>query len=358
MSQPHGHIWVDPEGVVSVGDSYAQHAARYHECLRRLNVLRARYEPAWGDDEIGRQFQKQFGQTLDGVEGAILTVLGYLEYAAVGLRVSGEGYRQADEDAAIGGRMIAEEFANLPVRLAAGDTVPAEHAQRIPLEPVGGGRAQYALREPAVGEPGQLAPRLVAGRVQHAGYAPWKPLDREPGQLTPRLAVAGKLLPTEEVASRHELPRSGEPVLRAGVRVAGPIIDPESVESPSRFLASRRPTEFTEASPAISAFRRYDATGVLVDGDPVPPGYELRTLTTFPDGTSRIDANYYESIVPLGTRQPTTADGHPVDSDGDQFFLLKPKEDACVDPTAPGYRPLLISFGPDGSATPLFVNPA
>ncbi|MFI6823156.1 hypothetical protein ACIBJE_19685 [Micromonospora sp. NPDC050187] len=288
MSQPHGHIWVDPEGVVSVGDSYAQHAARYHECLRRLNLLRARYEPAWGDDEIGLQFQKQFGQTLDGVEVAILAVLGYLEYAAVGLRVSGEGYRQADEDAAIGGRMIAGEFS----------------------------------------------------------------------QLTPRLAVAGRLLRSEEVASRHELPRSGDPVLRAGVRVAGPIIDPESVESPSSFLASRRPAEFAEASPAISAFRRYDATGVLVDGDPIPPGYELRTLTTFPDGTSRIDANGYDSIVPLGTRAPTTTDGHPVDSGGDQFFLLKPKEEAGVDPTAPGYRPLLISFGPDGSATPLFIDPA
>ncbi|TDC46568.1 hypothetical protein E1258_29365 [Micromonospora sp. KC207] len=308
MSQPPGHIWVDPEGVISVGDSYAQHAARYHECLRRLNVLRARYEPAWGDDEIGRQFQEQFGHTLDRVESAIRAVLGYLEYAAVGLRVSGEGYRQADEDATIGGRTIAEEFANLPVRLA--------------------------------------------------GYAPWKPVDGEPGQLTSRLAVTGKLPRSEEVASRQALPRSGVPVLRAGVRIAGPVTAPESVESPSSFLASRRPAEFAVASPAISAFRRYDTRGVLIDGTPVPPGYELRTLTTFPDGTARIDANGYDSIVPLGTRVPITAAGHPVDGDGDQFFLLKPKEDAGVDPTAPGYRPLLISFGPDGSATPLFTGPA
>ncbi|GLY23761.1 hypothetical protein [Micromonospora sp. NBRC 101691] len=334
MNQPRGHVWVDPEGVISVGDSYAQHTARYHECLRRLNLLRARYERAWGDDEIGNQFQNQFSQTMDGVEGAILTVLGYLEYAAVGLRVSGEGYRQADEDAAVGGQMIAGEFANLPFRPAAGDGVPTEHAQRIPLEPVAGERAQYALRRPVDGEPGQLTPQLAVGRVEHAGYAPWTPVDGELGKLTPRL------------------------------RVAGPIIDPEAVESPTSFLASRRPAEFAEASPAIpaspaiSAFRRYDTTGVLVDGDPIPPGYELRTLTTFPDGTSRIDANGYDSIIPLGTRTPISTDGHPVDSDGDQFFLLKPKEDAVVDPTVPGYRPLLISFGPDGSATPLFVDPA
>ncbi|MEU6073715.1 hypothetical protein [Micromonospora sp. NPDC047074] len=301
MNQPHGVVWVDPEGVISVGDSYAQHLARYDECLRRLNLLRARYAPAWGDDEIGLQFQQQFNQTLDGVEGAILAVRGYLEYAAVGLRISGEGYQQADEDAAVGGQMIAAEFANLPLRPAVGDAVPTERAQRIPLEPVVGERARYALR---------------------------KPVDGELGKLTPRL------------------------------RVAGPIIDPDSVGSPTSFLASRRPTELTEASPAISAFRRYDTTGVLVDGDPVPPGYELRTLTTFPDGTARIDANGYDSIVPLGNRVPTTADGQPVDADGDQFFLLKPKEDAVVDPTVPGYRPLLISFGPDGSATPLFGNPA
>ncbi|WP_416901399.1 hypothetical protein [Micromonospora echinospora] len=332
MNQPHGHLWVDPEGVISVGDSYAQHTARYHECLRRLNLLRSRYETAWGDDEIGNQFRQQFGQTMDGVEGAILTVLGYLEYAAVGLRVSGEGYQQADEDATVGSRMIAEEFATLPLRPAAGDGVPAEHAQRVPLEP-------------------------VSGQVQHAGYALRRPVDGEPGQLTSRLAVAGKLLPTEEAAPRQELQRDGKPLLR-GVRVAGPVIDPDSVEAPTRFLASRIPAESTAMSPAISAFRRYDSTGVLVDGDPVPEGYELRTLTTFPDGTSRIDANGYDSIIPLGTRTPVTADGHPVDGDGDQFFLLKPKENATVDPTAPDYRPLLISFDPDGAATPLFTDPA
>ncbi|XTZ13471.1 hypothetical protein ACQSSU_18245 [Micromonospora echinospora] len=324
MSQPPGHLWVDPEGVISVGDSYAQHAARYHECLRRLNLLRARYEPAWGDDEIGRQFRKQFGLTLDHVESAIRAVLGYLEYAAVGLRVSGEGYRQADEDATAGGRMIAEEFANLPEWLAG-----------------------YASRKPVDGEPGQLVSRLAV-----TGDLP------RPDKLASRLAVTGDLPRPDKVASRQALPRSGVPMSRPDMLVAGPVTGPEPVEPPISFFASRRPAESVVASPAVSAFRRYDTRGVLIDGAPIPPGYELRTLTTFPDGTARIDANGYDSVIPLGTRVPISAAGQPVDGDGDQFFLLKPKEDAGVDPTAPGYRPLLISFGPDGSATPLFTGPA
>ncbi|WBB71946.1 hypothetical protein O7602_19660 [Micromonospora sp. WMMD1128] len=262
MNHPNGPLWVDPEGVISVGDTYLQHIERYDECLRHLGLLRARYALAWGDDDMGNQFQKRFDSTMDGVEGSILGVRGYLEYAAVGLRVSGEGYRQADEDAAQAGRRIAADFTPLSASFAAGPDGDAQDP--VPLTP---------------------AHAVVAFRVEE-----------EPAELTPLI-------------------------------------------------------------PAISAFRTYDTTGLFVDGEPIPPGYQLQTLTTFPDGTSRIDANYYDSVIPLGTRQPTTADGQPVDPSGDQFFLVKRKEDAAVEPSAPGYRPLLISFKPDGSATPMTVDP-
>ncbi|WFE34597.1 hypothetical protein [Micromonospora sp. WMMD975] len=284
MNHPNGPLWVDPEGVISVGDTYLQHIERYDECLRHLGLLRARYALAWGDDDMGNQFQKRFDSTMDGVEGSILGVRGYLEYAVVGLRVSGEGYRQADEDAAQAGRRIAADFTPLSASFAAGPDGDAQDP--VPLTP---------------------AHAVVAFRVEE-----------EPAELTPTRSF---------VAFRAEAPGDGEPA------------------------------QLTPLIPAISAFRTYDTTGLFVDGEPIPPGYQLQTLTTFPDGTSRIDANYYDSVIPLGTRQPTTADGRPVDPSGDQFFLVKRKEDAAVEPSAPGYRPLLISFKPDGSATPMTVDP-
>lgn len=90
---------------------------------------------------------------------------------------------------------------------------------------------------------------------------------------------------------------------------------------------------------------------------PVPPGYQLQAVTTFADGTSRIDASHYDSIVPLGGRRPTTADGQPVDPGDGQFFLVKRKEDVDAEISAPDHRPLLISYGPDGSATPMTGYP-
>ncbi|MBO4161966.1 hypothetical protein [Micromonospora antibiotica] len=314
MSQPRGAVWVDPEGVISVGDSYAQHTAHYDECLRQLGLIRARYTPAWGDDEIGNQFQKQFDQTMDVVEGAVRGVNGLLEYAAVGLRVSGEGYRQADEDATGAGRVIANEFVKSPPEAGAGQVVPGEPAQ------------------PA-GQPLRYGQRLHHGRALSEGRLTYR------GQTVSQLA-----------------PRQGDDSMTRGMAVPGAIGEP--AESLDKLPASSMPAGFAAALPAISAYRPYDTTGVLVDGEPIPPGYQLQALATFPDGTSRLDANYYDSIIPLGGRRPTSGDGAPIDGNGDQLFLVKPKADAGVDASVPGYRPLLVSFDASGAATPLIVNPA
>ncbi|MFJ8690496.1 WXG100 family type VII secretion target [Micromonospora wenchangensis] len=306
MNHPNGSLWVDPEGVIAVGDSYLQHIERYDGCLRQLGLLRARYGLAWGDDDLGNEFQKRFDATMDGVQGGILGVRAFLEYAAVGLRASGEGYRQADEDAAQAGRRVAGEFAHLPVSFAAAG--PGEDPSGpTPLTPTHGLMA-FAVDPPVPGGPRQLTPThgFVAGRTPPAGDAPHAdaPIPLAPvTSFAPQSAVVDRL------------------------------------------------------TPAISTFRSYDTTGLLVEGVPVPPGYRLQAVSTFTDGTSRIDANHYDSIVPLGNRRPTTADGQPVDPVDGQFFLVKPKKDADVESCAPDYRPLVVSFDPDGSATPMTGYP-
>ncbi|WP_431923515.1 hypothetical protein [Micromonospora wenchangensis] len=329
MSHPNGSLWVDPEGVVAVGDTYLQHIERYDECLRHLRLLRARYGLAWGDDDLGDEFQKRFDATMDGVEGSILGVRAFLEYAAVGLHTSGEGYRQADEDAAQAGRRVAGEFAHLPASFAAAGPGedPSEPAQLTPTH----GLMAFAVDPPVPGGPRQFTPThgFVAARTPPAGDAPHAD---EPTPLTP-------LTPVTSFAPPSVPPVPLEPVTSFVPRSA--VVD--------------RPT--TRLTPAISTFRTYDTAGLLVDGVPVPPGYRLQAVSTFADGTSRIDANHYDSVVPLGNRRPTTADGQPVDPVDGQFFLVKPKKDADVESCAPDYRPLVVSFAPDGSATPMTGYP-
>ncbi|WDZ83744.1 hypothetical protein [Micromonospora cathayae] len=292
MSQPNGHVWVDPDGVTRVGDAYADHLARYDGYLRQLYGLRDRFAPAWGDDEIGNQFKDKFDQTIDVVEGIILGVRGSVEYAAVGLRLSGQGYGQADDDAKLAGRTIGGVFDDLPEKL----------------------------------------PR-------------WRPGASEPEGIPDKLPRNSPALFSERDEDETTLARPGL------------LFTVDSTDPLQRAYDAQLPAEPTRFSPAISAFRGYPTTGVRIDGDPVPAGYQLRSLTTLPDGTSRADVNHYDAIVPLGGRTVTGPDGRPLDSDGDQFFLVKPKANLDFDPFSPDYQPLLVSFRSDGSAAPLLVDP-
>ncbi|WBB80452.1 hypothetical protein O7606_03450 [Micromonospora sp. WMMD882] len=287
MSVPDGSIWVDPEGVVRAGDAYADHLARYDGYLRQLDGLRNRFAPAWGDDELGTGFKNEFDQTLDVVEAIVRTVRASVEYAAVGLRLSGQGYGQAEDDAKLAGRTIGGAFDDLPGKLP--------------------------RWQPGAGDP-EAVPARPASLNKWTG-------DELPRLRPARLSTAD---PTDPIQRAYDGQQPGEP---------------------------------TRFSPAISAFRGYPTTGVHVDGDPIPAGYQLRSLTTLPDGTARADVNHYDAIVPLGGRTVTGPDGQPLDADGGQFFLVKPKAELDFDPFSPDYQPLIVSFRPDGSAAPLLDYP-
>jgi hypothetical protein len=57
-------------------------------------------------------------------------------------------------------------------------------------------------------------------------------------------------------------------------------------------------------------------------------------------------------VTPLAGTPVTTPQGQVIDPDGRHLFVVK--ENPAVDPTAPGYQPLYLSYSADGTPTPLF----
>jgi uncharacterized protein YukE len=385
VSEPRGQIRVKPDGITNLGRRYDQHVARYDAYLKQLASMRSRYAQAWGDDDIGKQFQKQFDQSMDDVEGIINHVRASLEYAAVGLRVSGEGYEEANEEAVKGSRMIESAFAEIPAQGAFAsrrltDQEPLQQGYAVTSEApllrqeAAGTEPKLKLKTAMVRERMPLAPmydengnRLYAGvvqeneplflasRVEAGEYYGEEGIPNSDGQFPAHrrealLAEPGIVTDADDQGERrfYKSARPGE---------AEPLLEPQHY-SQLQDSQLREPSyafqEATLATPAISSYRTYPA-GSLVDGEPLTHGFELHSFSTFPDGTARADLNFYDTIVPVGNGHTVTGpDGTPVNSGGDQLFLVKPRPG--VDASTPGYQPMLVSYNPDGSAVPLLTG--
>ncbi|NMO56931.1 hypothetical protein HH310_37875 [Actinoplanes sp. TBRC 11911] len=302
MSEVNGRIWVDPEGVSALGDRYADHAVMYDDYLRRLQALRVQYADAWGDDDMGREFSQKFLSGLDNLENLVGGVKGSLEYTAAGLRESGKMYREVDDDARTAGYKMGHDFSNLSVT-GGGSAAPLEPRSGAPLEP----RSAMPL-EPLSGTP--LGARSGT-RLEARSGTPLEPRLSEPTLGTPAGSLASP----------------AEPLL---------------------------PTTngLVAATPAISSYvERPEFRTALVGGQPLPSGFRLEALNPMPDGTTRVDANLYDSVSPVVYTSVTAPDGTAIDPDGRQFFLVK--DNPHADPLAAGYRPMYVGYTADGSATPL-----
>ncbi len=287
-NNPGGRLWVDPDGVEGLGKAYESHVRLYESYLAQVTALRARYSNAWGDDDMGKEFSEKFLQGMDNLEAIIGGVKGTLHYTAEGLKESGRAYREADEDAADVSRMLAKDFDGL----------------RRPAYPMRAAVSGDGPEPAAEGEP------------------------RRPHLLSRRRAVG------EPVAEQARLlPRQqGTPLLP--VEPAEPLIP------------------LTAAQPAISSyFSRPEYATAHVGGRPLPDGYRLIALNPFEDGSTRVDANLYDSITPLAGTPVTTPDGRAIDPGQGRFFVVK--ENPAADPTVPGYQPLYLSYAPDGTPTPI-----
>ncbi|AXO37981.1 WXG100 family type VII secretion target [Micromonospora chalcea] len=287
-NNPGGRLWVDPDGVEGLGKAYESHVRLYESYLAQVTALRARYSNAWGDDDMGKEFSEKFLQGMDNLEAIIGGVKGTLHYTAEGLKESGRAYREADEDAADVSRMLAKDFDGL----------------RRPAYPTRATVSGDGPEPAAEGEP------------------------RRPHLLSRRRAVG------EPVAEQARLlPRQqGTPLLP--VEPAEPLIP------------------LTAAQPAISSyFSRPEYATAHVGGRPLPDGYRLIALNPFEDGSTRVDANLYDSITPLAGTPVTTPDGRAINPGQGRFFVVK--ENPAADPTVPGYQPLYLSYAPDGTPTPI-----
>lgn len=138
MNSPAGRLWVDPEGVVLVGDGYAEHAALYQKYLNELDSLRSRYASSWGNDEMGVQFSQAFLGGMDNIEGVIGGVKGRLAFAGEGLRENGRLYRVVDDEAQEVSHSMRQDFDSHLSLAYAEEGVPGsgEGFAEPPLQPV------------------------------------------------------------------------------------------------------------------------------------------------------------------------------------------------------------------------------
>lgn len=292
MTRPNGHLWVDPEGVQVVGFAYGEHEGQYGSFIEWLTSIRSDGAAVWGDDDLGQQFSQTFVAGLVNLERLIGGVVGLLEFTSNGLVTSGKIYRTADDEATEYGFTLASSFASA------------------------------------------LPPGFGVGK--HV-------VDHPPGEERP--SRSGELLRLER----------GE--RRQGPLLAGKHVT-DDVPSPT-FLRSLKPAVLAEPGsfatagvlhPLLSAgLTKLDFATAHVSGQPLPAGYQLVGFLPLADGAVYIDANKYDSVVPVSEASVTTPTGQPIDPGKTMLFVVK--ENPNVDPTTPGYESLVMRYPPDGVPT-------
>lgn len=344
MSDLPGEVRVDTDGVQHVGDQYLERATLYDGFVSRLDGIQSQYAPAWGNDNIGQQFQGPFNQTIQTVKDLIGNVQDYVKFAGQGWQAAGKAYEKADDDAGQAGRALLEAFT------PKGGNNDDGSGQTLDRLTVQGKPEQSGVRrvaEPApLGKETMFSKSVRPGQTDGDGPPAAKRMEAlKPEYGTEPLDPKGKTLRLETTGPGQSTP--GEKLV-AG-RTETKLAPLQPAEQGRSVAAPFAPAALAPASPAISALA--DIPGASIDGTPVPNGYELQRLTTFPDGSCRVDANFYNSITPLAGHTVTGANGQPIGGDG-QYFLVQTKPNP-VDASAPGYQPMIISFAPDGTATPL-----
>ena len=295
MSPPDGTLWVDPEGVSSVGDSYAEHADHYKKYLAEIADMRIRYQGAWGNDDMGKAFSAKFLAGMDSLEGVVKGVLGGLEYTAEGLRGGGKSYREADDGAADAAKMLSR-------RMGAG-------AKPTASPPSGAGAGDVGL-----------APRTRAAASTTGGTS--EGAEAHDGKLTP---------PTPDVSTA---------ATPAGALTDGPTPGPCATGAMTTGAPAAREVSAHRVDPAYAEAH--------VGGKPIPDGYHLRAFIPVSDGSVCLDASPYDSISPLDSGTVTDPDGRKLDPGEGRFFLVQ--DNPIADASTPARQPIYVEFPPRSPA--------
>ncbi|MCA2217451.1 hypothetical protein [Jidongwangia harbinensis] len=378
--QPRGHLWVDPEGVIRLGDAYADHGAIYDAYLAQLKDLRARYGNSWGDDDMGRQFSAKFLEGLDTLDTIVGSVKSTLDYTSLGLRKSGKLYRETDEQANEWSNLLNHQMEDVPqgsfVRRDDGDAQPQAPEQQLQARLHEAGTTLMPFQTSApVQDAGNYA------EPQHAAIATEKraaiTIQDRPAIPTMERGITIQdrpAIPTMErgitiqdrpaIVTEENTNNCAEPQHEAfmstsllpdeagiSTKSVEPSTEEHAVEDPASELMPGLANPL-QTSGHFQDGRWHDAH---IDGLPLADGFDLLGFSSFPDGTTRIDANLYQSISPITADHVITdRDGGPLDTGDYPLFVVK--KDPTVDPTAPGYEPLYVTFAPDGTAVPLVTD--
>lgn len=292
MNQPNGYLFVDPEGVQIVGLAYGQYEDQYQAYVDWLVAVRTSGAAIWGDDDMGVQFAESFVAGVENLERLIGGVIGLLAYTSNGLLTSGRLYRQIDDDANEWGHQLAVTFATaFPPGTGPGNVL------------AGYEQPQFARIE------APLASRRLLARGQRLEG---RHLPAEPGEGQPPTFMRSL--------------RSVEMPLANGVKGPG-----EGVSHP---LLS-------------SSYSKPEFATVQVGGKPLPAGYRVVAMNPLADDAVYLDVNHYESVMPVDVASVTTPNGQPIDPGTGMLFVVK--ESPYVDPTAPGYEPLVIRYPRHGA---------
>lgn len=98
MTTPES-MWVDPDRLDSLGNTYGDHADRWQSYRRDLEQLRARHAGSWGHDDMGQEFAGEFLKGMDSLDLTVDAVRQNLEYVANGMRSGAEVFNDAEDSA-------------------------------------------------------------------------------------------------------------------------------------------------------------------------------------------------------------------------------------------------------------------
>ncbi|MET0491507.1 MAG: hypothetical protein ABW000_00105 [Actinoplanes sp.] len=96
MSEP---LFVDPQRLAQYADPYEAAAQDWFQLQDTVGGIRARYNGAWGDDDLGNKFGPSFNEGMDSVEQRAKGVGDTLRYYGEGLVKTGKIFGDAGDSA-------------------------------------------------------------------------------------------------------------------------------------------------------------------------------------------------------------------------------------------------------------------
>jgi hypothetical protein len=294
------NFWVDPDALERHARPYEEAADGFDKLSASLDELLARYPNAFGQDDLGQQFSSSFNKGLDGVKDRIDRVSQRMAYIGDGLRVSAEGFREAEDSAQDISTKLNSQF-----HIDPNDHQNNSNGNQKSVSPPDGGSTQATARA--------------------------LPSGKEVG-------------PSEDGTLREDTPKDGD------LKDSGPH---DKVLTASPPPADNPMPGQVEGDFMTSRTFAPSATGdgvIQIDGVAVGDDLRLIGANEILDGKVRLDVDGYESIIPIGADRSVTVDGVSVPVPNDQQLFLIKDAPTGSEQNGPGN---VVEFGRDGSAVRL-----